>query len=347
MSNIGCNETSVLKGRVVSLDQIRADNALADSCRKINYGISYKYDPSTLPDKFDVDRFCKAECNNEKEVQILQNAAKCLKALNHVPTDTSILDEYSNDTLLTFDYATGEILFDDKAFKKDSDEHKSKLQALVNEHNEIVASTTITNAIENTDKIQQIKNKIAELQAATPKKEDAKYNHPEIVKGTTSVKQVLDRYKELHELRDKCSQEWEQYILDYKHRHARKLDISEDTFRVFKELYKSNVFTSDAIKSYQHTLVDALRYESVKDFNENNWKEVVYDACDESRKFLNQKQLKLWQKYGNYTWHRYVPEVADWMMYDHFNDKDLMWLNALKAFSERVTALKRIEAQSK
>lgn len=333
------NATSILKGRVVTLDQIRADNALVDSCRRIDYGVSYKYDPSSLPDLVDVKRFNDAECNNEKEVAILQNAVKCLKAINFGPDDTSILDEYADDTLLTFDYATGKTLFDDDAFQKDLDDHKNKQRALIAEYNKIAASTTLLNAVENAKKLQQFKDKIAELQTTQPKKDDAKYNHPEIVKGTTSVKQALDRYKELCDLRNKYEQEWEQYELDYKHRNAKKLDLSEDTFRVFKELHKEGVSASTK-------LCEAVsRYESVKDYNENNWKEVTFDKRDEGRKFLNQKQFKLWHKYGRYVDQFKTPRVVEWMMYDHFNDTDLMWLNALKAFNERVTALKRIKEQ--
>ena len=344
INNVGCNQTSILKGRVVSLDQIRADNALVDSCRKTNYGESYKYGSNTLPDYIDVKRFNNAECNNEKEVAILQNAVKCLKAMWLGTEDTSALDEYANDTLLTFDYVTGKNLFDEKTFLKDLDEHKNKQRALINKYNKIVESSTLLNAIENAKKLQQIKDKIAELQASQPKKDDAKYNHPEIVKGSTSVKQALDRYKELCELGKKCEQEWDQYELDYKHSHAKKLDVSEDTFRVFKELRKEGVFGN---LNTSTTLFDAIRYESVKDYNENSWKEVSFDERDEGRKFLSQKQFKLWQKYGCYNEQFYGPRVTEWMMYDHFNDTDLMWLNALKALNERVIALKRIEEQSK
>ena len=333
------NATSILKGRVVTLDQIRADNALVDSCRRIDYGVSYKYDLSSLPDFIDVKRFNDAECNNEKEVAILQNAVKCLKAIDFGPEDTSILDEYANDTLLTFDFATGKTLFDDATFQKDLNEYKNKQKVLVEEHNKIVATTTLLNAIENAKKLQQIKDKVAELRASQPEKSDAKYNHPEIVKGTTSVKQALDRYKELCELCDKYAQEWEQYEIDYMHHNAKKLDVSEDTFRVFKELHKEGVSASAKLSEAVE------RYESVKDYNENSWKEVSFDARDESRKFLNQKQFKLWRKYGCYIDQFKAPRVRDWMMYDHFNDTDLMWLNALKAFNERVTALKRIEEQ--
>ena len=333
------NQTSVLKGRVVTLEQIRADNALVDSCRKTNYGVSYKYDSNTLPDWIDEKRFNNAECNNEKEVSILQNAVKCLKAMWFGPEDTSILDEYVNDTLLTFDYNTGKTLFDDDTFQKDLNEHKNKQRVLIDEYNKIVASSTLLNAIENAKKLQQIKNKIDELRTTQPEKNDAKYNHPEIVKGTTSVKQALDRYKELLELCDKYAQEWEQYEIDYMHRNAKKLDVSEDTFRIFKELHKEGVSASGK-------LCDAVsRYNSVKDYNENSWKEVTFDDSGESRKFLNQKQLKLWQKYGRYVDQFKAPRVRDWLMYEHFNDTDLMWLNALKAFNERVIALKRIEEQ--
>ena len=339
IKNVGCNTTNVLMGRVVSLERIDMDNAAADRCRRDNYGITYKYDPSTLPDFFDVNRFCKYDKSDEKEVAILQNAVRCLKAMWLGTEDTSILDEYANDTLLTFDYDTGKTLFDEETFQKDLNEHKNKQHVLIAEHNKIVASTTLLNAIENAKKLQQIKNKIAELQAAQPKKEDTKYNRPEIVKGSTSVKQALDRYKELCEIGKKCEQELEQYELDYKHSHAAKLGISEDTFRVFKELHREGVSASDKLCGA------VTRYDSVKDFNENSWKEVTFDRCDESRKFLNQKQLKLWHKYGGYVDQIRAPRVADWMMYEHFNDNDLTWLTALKAFYERVTALKRIEEQ--
>ena len=337
------NTTSMLKGRVVTLDQIRADNALVDSYRRINYGEHYKYEPDTLPDFIDVKRFNNGECNNEKEVAILQNAVKCLNAMYLRIEDTSILDEYTNDTLLTFDYATGKNIFDEKTFEKDSNEHKNKQRALIAEYNKIVASTTLLNAIENAKKLQQIKDKIDELRKAEPKKDDAKYNHPEIIKGSTSVKQVLDRYKELCDLRKKYEQEWEQYEIDYKHSRASKLSISEDTFKIFKELYKDGAFENASGK----LCAAASRYESVKDYNENNWKEVPsFDRRDESRKFLNQKQLKLWQKYGHYTISHTEPCVVDWMMYEQFNDNDLMWLKSLKAFGERVIALKRIEEQN-
>lgn len=339
------NATSILKGRVVTLDQIRADNALVDSCRRIDYGVSYKYDPSSLPDLVDVKRFNAAECNNEKEVAILQNAVKCLKAMWLGTDDTSILDEYADDTLLTFDFVTGKTLFDDEAFQKDLNEYKNKQKVLVAEHNKIVASTTLLNAIENAKKLQQIKDKVAELRTTQPDKSDAKYNRPEIVKGTTSVKQALDRYKELCDLCDKYAQEFEQYELDYKHRNAKKLDLSEDTFRVFKELHRAGVFKSDAMNPFAGLYDAIMCYESVKDYNENSWKEVTFDKRDESRKFLNKKQLKLWRKYGRYVDQFNAPQVRDWMMYDHFNDTDLMWLNALKAFNERVVALKRIEEQ--
>ena len=337
------NTTSILKGRVVTLEQLRADNAFADSCGRIDYGVHYKYESDTLPDYVDVKRFNDNECDNGKEVKILQNAVKCLKAMYLGFEDTSILDEYANDTLLEFDYDTGKILFDEETFKKDSDEHKNKQRALIAEYNKIAASSTLLNAIENAKKLQQIKDKITELQTSQPKKDDAKYNHHEIVKGSTSVKQVLDRYKELCDLRDKYEQEWEQYEIDYKHSRAAKLDISEDTFRVFKELYKEGLFGKIAVTSEK--LYDASLYASVKDFNENSWKNVSFDAREEGRKFLTQKQLKLWRKYGHYVGQFDVPRVVAWMMYDHFNDNDLMWLNALKAFGERVIALKRIEEQ--
>ena len=275
---------------------------------------------------------------------ILQNAVKCLKAMWFGSDDTSILDEYANDTLLTFDFVTGKNLFDEEAFQKDLDEYKNKQRALINEYNKIVASSTLLNAVENAKKLQQIKDKIAELQKAEPKKDDTKYNHPEIVKGSTSVKQALDRYKELRDLYKKCEQEWEQHILDYKRSRAEKLSISEDTFKVFKELYKDGAFKGASDK----LCAAASRYESVKDYNENSWKDIQSpNANDEGKKFLTQKQFKLWQKYGSYVNYFYEPQIRDWMMYDHFNDTDLMRLNALKAFYERAIALKRIEEQSK
>ena len=339
------NVAGILKGRVVSLERLDMDNAAADRCRKTNYGESYKYDPDTLPRLFDVTRFCEYDKSDKKEVAILQNAVKCLNAMWLGSEDTSILDEYANDTLLTFDYATGKNIFDDKTFQRDLNEHKNKQRVLIDEYNKIVASTTLLNAIENAKKLQQIKNKIDELQTTQPKKEDAKYNQPEIVKGSTSVKQALDRYKELHELRNKCKQEWEQYIFDYKRSRAGKLSISEDTFKIFKDLYKDGIhFTGNT----DRLNAAAARYESVKDYNENNWKEVPFgDIRDESIKFLNQKQLKLWKKYGRYVMSYTNPPVDEWMMYDQFNDNDLMWLNALKALYERAIALKRIEEQSK
>lgn len=342
INNVGRNETNVLMGRVVTLEQLRADNAAVDRCRTYR-GITYKYNPDTLPDFFDVDRFCKYDKSDEKEVAILQNAVRCLKAMWLGTEDTSILDEYANDTLLTFDYDTGKTLFDEETFQKDLNEHKNKQRILIDEYNKIVASTSLLNAIENAKKLQQIKDKIAELQTTQPKKDDAKYNRPEIVKGSTSVKQALDRYKELCEIGKNCEQEWGQYELDYKHSHAKKLDISEDTFRVFKELFKEHVFSYSSAADKLCNAV--IRYKSLKDYNENSWKEVAFDERDEGRKFLNQKQLKLWRKYGDYVDQFKAPRVDKWMMYDHFNDTDLMWLNALKAFYERVKALKRIEEQ--
>ena len=335
------NTTSILKGRVVTLDQIRADNALVDSYRHTKYGISYKYEPETLPEYIKVEQFNNGECNNEKEVRVLQNAVKCLKALPY-NLDTSIFDEYANDTLLTFDYDTGKIIFDEETFQKDSDEYKNKLHTLVTEYNKIVASSTLLNAIENAKKLQQIKDKIDELQKTQPKKDDEKYNHHEIVKGNTSVKQVLDRYKELCDICDKYSQEWEQYEIDCKKSHASKLSISEDTFRVFKELYKDGAFRDASDK----LCAAASRYESVKDYNENSWENVSFDAYNEGKKYRAQKQLKFWKKYGKYNQQFYGPIVTDWMMYEQFNDTDLMWLKALNTFGERVTALKRIEEQN-
>ena len=346
MNNIGRNETSILQGRVVSLEEIRAYNESIDSSRRINYGMNYKYDPSTLPDRFDVDRFCEYDKSDKKEVGVLQNAVRCLKAMWLGTEDTSILDEYANDTLLTFDYDTGKILFDDETFQKDLNENKNKQRVLIDEYNKIVASSTLLNAIENAKKLQQIKDKIAELQTTQPKKDDEKYNRHEIIKGTTSVKQALDRYKELCDLGRKCEQEWEQYELDYKHNHAQKLSLSEDTFRMCKELHKEGLFLSGVINPASKLYDAIIRYDSVKDCNENSWKQVSFDARDEGRKFLNQKQFKLWRKYGSYVRQFDAPRVTDWMMYDHFNDNDLMMLNALKAFNERVTALKRIEENS-
>ena len=342
MNNIGRNETSILKGRVVSLEEIRAYNESIDHSRRYNDSVSYKYDPDSLPDRFDVSRFCEYDKSDKKEVSVLQNAVRCLKAMWLGTEDTSVLDEYADDTLLTFDYDTGKILFDDDTFQKDLNEHKNKQRVLIDEYNKIVASSTLLNAIENAKKLQQIKDKIAELQMTQPKKDDEKYNHHEIIKGTTSVKQALDRYKELCDLGKKCEQEWAQYELDYKHSRAKKLSMSEDTFRMCKELYNDG-----ALPSGNKVYAAVARYDSVKDYNENNWKEVPFgDVRDEGRKFLNQKQFKLWRKYGSYVRQFDAPRVTDWMMYDYFNDSDLMMLNALKAFNERVTALKRIEENS-
>ena len=143
------------------------------------------------------------------------------------------------------------------------------------------------------------------MQASQPKKDDAKYTHPEIVKGHTSVKQVLDRYKALCGLRDKCKQEWAQHEIDYKKSRAKQLSISEDTFKIFKELYKEGAFQDASDK-----LCAASSYESVKDYNENNWKKVPpFDVQDENEKFLNQKQLKLWRKYGHYIERVYTPST--------------------------------------
>ena len=346
ISNVGRNETSILKGRVVTLEEISAYNESIDHSRRYNNSVNYKYDPSTLPDRFDVSRFCEYDKSDEKEVAILQNAVRCLKAMWLGTEDTSILDEYANDTLLTFDYDTGKILFDDDTFQKDLNAHKNKQRVLIDEYNKIVESSTLLNAIENAKKLSQIKDKIAELQMTQPKKDDAKYNRHEIIKGTTSVKQALDRYKELCDLGRKCEQEWDQYELDYKHSHAQKLSVSEDTFRMCKELYNAHLFTSNSLNPSSSLYNAITRYESVKDCNENSWKQVSFDARDEGRKFLNQKQFKLWRKYGSYVRQFDAPRVTDWMMYDHFNDSDLMMLNALKAFNERVTALKRIEENS-
>ena len=344
-SNKGNTAGFILQGKVVPLERIDMDNAAVDRCKK-SYGITYRYDPDALPRHFEISRFCEYDKSDKKEVAVLQNAVRCLNAMWWPGSDdTSILDEYVDDMLLTFDYDTGKILFDEETFKKDSDAYKNKQRALIAEYNKIVASTTLINAIENAKKLQQIKDKIAELQASQPKKEDAKYNHPEIVKGSTSVKQALDRYKELRELRKKCEQEWKQYELDYKHRNAKKLNISEDTFRVFKDLNNDGIFVTGNTDRLNHAVA---RYESVKDFNENSWKEVQFpDVGEAQRKFLNQKQLKLWPKYGRYTLAHTGPEVAEWLMYEQFNDNDLTWLTALKAFFERVKALKRIEEQSK
>lgn len=343
ISKAGNKPSNVIMGRIVSPEQIDMDNAAVDRCRKSNYGVAYKYNPNTLPYCFDVTRFCDYDKSGKEEVAILQNAVRCLRAMWFGVEDVSILDEYVDDTLLTFDYATGKTLFDEETFKKDLNEYKNKQKALIAEYNKIAASTTLLNAIENAKKLQQIKDKIAELQVSQPKEDDAKYNHPEIVEGNISVKQALDRYKELHELYNKYKQEWEQHIIDYKRSRAKKLNISDDTFRIFKDLYNDGIFVTGTTERLNAAVA---RYESVEDYNENNWKEVAApDARDEGRKFLTQKQLKLWRKYGDYVNQSHSPLVVDWMMYDHFNDNDLMWLNALKAFNERVIALKRIEEQ--
>ena len=348
-NNVGTNELSVLKGTVVSLDRIRMDNASTARAQQTIIGLDYKWPHEVLPDHIDVASFCKVESNNEQEVNVLLNAVKCRKAMwlqiyssKFTVDDTSILDDYIDDTLLTFDYETGKNIFDEKAYNKDLHEYESKQKLLIDEHNKIVESTTITNAIENTGKIQQIKNKIAELQSAQPKKEDAKYNHPEIAKGETTVAEVLNRYKELCALERKYKKEWDDYKNDVKHNRAGHLNISEDTYKVFKELDAVGAFNRDSINIYNNTLQNSVCYKSVADYNENNWKKVSIDERDESRNFLKQKHLKLWSRYGQYIRQFDAPNVVDWLMYEHFTDKDLVWLNALKSFVKRVIALKEI-----
>lgn len=342
------NETFILKGNVVSLDRIRMDNASIDHAAKHNYNVDYRWSREELPRNIDAARISK----EEKEVNVLLNAVKCRKAMNlDVNTsgglkfnadDTSLLDDYIDDTLLAFDYETGKNIFDEEAYKKDLHEYERKQKLLIDEHNRLVEQTTIANAITTADQINAIKSKIAELKSTQPKKEDAKYNHPEIAKGETTVAEVLNRYKELNALERKYAKEWDDYQTNVKHNGARHLNISEDTFRVFKELYTTGVFSRDAINSYNNTLVDALKYESVEDFNENNWKSVCTDERDDSRNFLNQKRLKLWNKYGRYVDQFHAPFVVDWLMYEHFTDKDLVWMNALKSFVNRVITFKGI-----
>ena len=352
MTTIGTNETFVLKGNVVSLDRIRMDNASIDHAAKCNYDVDYRWSSNELPTNIDVARFSKGVSNNAQEVNVLLNAVKCRKAMNldvnldgglkFNADDTSLLDDYIDDTLLTFDYETGKNIFDEKAYKKDLHEYESKQKLLIDEHNRLVKQATLANAVTTAEQINAIKSKIAELQTAQPKKEDAKYNHPEIAKGETAVAEVLNRYKELHALKRKYAKEWDDYKISVQHRGAKHLNISEDTFRVFKELYATGVFSRDAINSYNNTLIDALQYGSVADFNENNWKSVHTDERDDSRNFLNQKRPKLWSKYGQYVDQFRAPFVVDWLMYEHFTDKDLVWMNALKSFVNRDTTFKRI-----
>ena len=347
-SNVGTNETFILKGNVVSLDRIRMDNASIDRATKRNYDVSYKWSVEELPNHIDVVRISKGE----KEINALLNAVKCRKAMNldvNVDSrlkfnadDTSLLDDYIGDTLLTFDYETGKNIFDEEAYKKDLHEYESKQKLLIDEHNSLVKQATLANAVTTAKQLNVIKSKMAELKAVQPKKEDAKYNRPEIAKGEITVAEALNRYKELHVLEHKYAKEWDDYQISLKHKSAKHLDISEDTFRVFKELHNTGIFSRDAINIYNNAWEDALRYESVSDFNENNWKSVQTDERDESRKFLNQKRLKLWNKYGQYVDQFYAPFVVDWLMYEHFTDKDLVWLKALKSFVNRVTAFKRI-----
>ena len=348
MTTIGTNELSVLRGTVVSLDRIRMDNASTARAKSTVIGLDYKWDRGALPDHIDTARFCKVGANNAQEVNALLNAVKCRKAMwldvnssKFNADDTSILDDYVNDTLLTFDYETGKNIFDEEAYKKDSREYENKQKLLIDEHNRLVKQATLANAFTIAEQIKAIESKIVELKSTQPKKEDAKYNHTEIAKGETTVVEVLNRYKELHALRSKYEKEWDEYENDVKHNRAGHLDLSEDTFRVFKELHAIKVFSSDAI-SLNNTLYKALRYESVADYNENNWKEVSFDGSVESRKFLNQKRLKLWSKYGQYTDQFYAPNVVDWLLYDNFTDKDLTWLKALESFVNRVITLKQI-----
>ena len=347
-NNIGTNETFVLKGNVVSLDRIRMDSA--STARTVsNYHVDYKWPSEALPDHIDPARFSKGEANNAQEVNVLLNAVKCRKAMwlqiyssKFSVDDTSILDDYVDDTLLTFDYETGKNIFDEKAYEKDLRAYESKQKLLIDEHNRLVEQVNIVNAIATTEQIKAIKSKIAELKSTQPKKEDAKYNHPEIAKGETTVAEVLNRYKELHALSRKYAKEWEDYQNDVKHNRAGHLNISEDTYKVFKELHAIGAFSRDAINVYNNALGNALRYESVADYNENNWEKVSIDTRDESRNFLNQKRPKLWQKYGGYIEQFSEPRVEDWLMYEHFTDKDLTWLKALESFVKRVIALKQI-----
>lgn len=344
------NETFIVKGNVVSLDRIRMDNASIDHAAKYNYNLGYKWSREELPNNIDVAVFCKAEANNAQEVNALLNAVRCRKAMDLYVNmgggskfdadDTSLLDDYIDDTLLTFDYETGKNIFDEKAYEKDLNEYESKQKLLIDEHNRLVAQTTMANAVASAERIYAIKSKMAELKTAQPKKEDTKYNHPEIAKGETTVAEALNRYKELHALKCKYEKEWDDYKINVRHQGAKHLNISEDTFKVFKELYTTGVLSHEAVNS--RTIVDALQYGSVEDFNENNWKSVHIDEHDVSRKFLNQKHLKLWDKYGQYIDQFYAPFVVDWLMYEHFTDKDLVWMNALKSFVNRVIAFKRI-----
>ena len=347
MTTVGTNELSVLKGNVVSLDRIRMDNA-STAHAITSYAVSPRWPSEVLPNHIHPERFSKGESNNEQEVNVLLNAVKCRKAMwlqvyssKFTVDDTSILDDYVDDTLLTFDYETGKNIFDEKAYKKDLHEYESKQKLLIDEHNRLVEQVNIVNAITTTEQIKAIKSKIAELQSTQPKKEDAKYNHPEIVKGETTVAEVLNRYKELHALERKYKKEWDDYQTSVQHNRAGHLDISEDTFKVFKELCAIEAFSSNAI-NINNTLYKALQYESVADYNENNWKSVSFDGRDESRNFLNQKRPKLWSRFGQYIDQFYAPDVVDWLLYDHFTDKDFTWLRALESFVKRVIALKDI-----
>ena len=344
MTTVGTNELSVLRGNVVSLERIRMDNASTARAQQTIIGLDYKWSGEELPTNIDVARISKAE----KEINALLNAVKCKKAMwldvNHSKfntDDTSILDDYVDDTLLTFDYETGKNIFDEKSYQKDLHEYESKQKLLIDEHNRLVEQVTLVNAVATAEQIKTIKSKIAELKSTQPKKEDAKYNHPEILKGETTVAEVLNRYKELYALERKYKKEWEDYQTSVKHNRAGHLDVSEDTFKVFKELDAIGVFSRDAIY-YNNTLYKALRYESVADYNENNWESVCIDTSVESRNFLKQKRLKLWDRYGQYIRQFDAPNVVDWLMYEHFTDKDLVWLNALKSFVNRVIALKQI-----
>ena len=348
MTTIGANELSVLRGNIVSLDRIRMDNAAIDRATKHNYNVDYKWPREVLPNHIDPASFSKAEANNAQEVNVLLNAVKCKKAMwldvnstKFNADDTSILDDYVDDTLLTFDYETGKNIFDENAYEKDLHEYKSKQKLLLDEHNKLVKYVTLANAVTTAEQVKAIKSKIAELQSTQPKKEDAKYNHPEIVKGETTVAEVLNRYKELYALERKYKKEWDDYQTGVKHNRAGHLDISEDTFKVFKELYAIRVFDSSAI-NVNNMLYKALQYESVADYNENNWKSIRIDEGVESRNFLNQKRPKLWYRYKQYVDQFYAPNVVDWLMYEHFTDKDLVWLNALKSFVDRVITLKSI-----
>ena len=176
MSNVGTNETFVLKGNVVSLDRIRMDNASTACGAMTAYAVSPRWPREILPNNTDPERFSKGESNNAQEVNVLLNAVRCRKAMyldvgsKFTADDTSLLDDYIDDTLLTFDYETGKNIFDEEVYEKDLHAYENKQKLLIDEHNRLVKQATLANAVATAEQINAIKSIIAELQTTQPKK---------------------------------------------------------------------------------------------------------------------------------------------------------------------------------